>query len=161
MATFTPAALNEEGEIIGDSGIVVLEPTLWEGKRFPLLRHIDIGRRLASGTWILLIHRNECEICRQLIPHYVQLAHDLAAQDGQARVALIELPPFKSQSLGLAMDSPCLEGRVSSALQWRMNTPAFLRIRDARTELVTTSPEVLLEGCAARAWRPGQFWCAG
>ena len=46
MASYTPTVLTAEGELIGESKIVVLEPETWVGGRFPLLGHVTVGEKL-------------------------------------------------------------------------------------------------------------------
>ena len=61
---FEPTIVTDEGEILGESQIVVLEPERWIGTRFPLLPHVDIGSRLAEGRWIVLLYHHDCPECR-------------------------------------------------------------------------------------------------
>ncbi len=79
----------------GDSAdLINKKPAEWVGQRLPLLRHIDIGNRLASGRWVVVLYRWSCGKCQQALPQYITLAHTLAERDSGIRVALVELPPF-------------------------------------------------------------------
>jgi hypothetical protein len=70
------------------------KPVDWARQRLPLLRHIDIGDRLASGRWIVMLYRWNCGKCQQALPQYIGLSHALVGDASGIRVALIELPPF-------------------------------------------------------------------
>src|SRR5262249_18061714 len=72
MATSSPATLTDEGQILGESEVVVLDPSSWEGLQFPLLRHIDGGLALEQGQWLVVLHRHNCPPCHDAIPLYVQ-----------------------------------------------------------------------------------------
>jgi methylamine utilization protein MauE len=131
MIGYTPAALADDGGITGDSSFVVLEPQKWLGKPCPLLRHIDIGNQLATGTWTIVLYRNDCPHCRQAIPEYESKAR--SASDGR-RIALIELP---SQGYPLvSSSSPCMLGRISDAREWFVEVPVRLDLSAATVTAV-------------------------
>ena len=67
MGSYTPPTLSDTGVFIGDSKIVVLEPEMWIGKRFPLLDYIDIGGKLKDGNWLVLLYHYDCPKCREAI----------------------------------------------------------------------------------------------
>ena len=70
MGGYVDTTLSDAGEIIGNGKIVVLEPQKWVGKRFPLLGHIDVGNKLTSGLWLVLLHRHDCSACREAASQY-------------------------------------------------------------------------------------------
>lgn len=94
MAGFAPATLTASGELVGESPIVVLEPDKWFGKRPPLLDHIDVGRELAEGEWIVVLYRHDCPKCQELIPEYQRIARSSLRPPDSRRVALIQMPPY-------------------------------------------------------------------
>jgi thiol-disulfide isomerase/thioredoxin len=125
MTSYTPAAVTAEGEIIGESKFVVLNPEAWRGKRFPLLRYIDIGNQLAAGTWLVVLYHHDCPDCREAIPKYEQMAQDIAGQPDILRIALIEMPPYADTVHSpVSRDTPCTLGQLNGAKEWFVTTPA-------------------------------------
>ena len=154
MTSYTPAALTAEGNIIGDSEFVVLEPERWIGKRFPLLEYIDIGDQLADGDWVVLLYHYDCSDCREAVPKYEQFSRDFARQVGQPRIALVEIPPYAELSNRLpSPDSPCTLGRLSNVKEWFVKTPAVVFLSDARVEYATEKAMVVSEDLSATVVR--------
>ncbi len=118
---FEPTIVTDEGEILGESQIVVLEPERWLGMRFPLLPHIDIGSRLAEGRWIVLLYHHDCPECRRVFPEYERVAR-LTRDAGRPQVALVEVPPFRSERDWRAI-AGVQRGRLSDAKDWFVQTP--------------------------------------
>jgi hypothetical protein len=50
MGSYQPGYIPTLGMIAGDGNLVVLMPEEWIEKRFPLMKHIDVGSQLAKGT---------------------------------------------------------------------------------------------------------------
>jgi hypothetical protein len=124
--------------------VIVVDPFSWRQKRFPLLRHIDLGDRLAKGNWIVMLHREGCVPCREALPAYVALAHDLVQSRRGCGVALVEIPPWKVD-LASTYGSACLRGRLSDDHQWKVRTPLFLSLNAGRVVEVTSNPDLLIE----------------
>jgi len=121
--SYEAATVAEAGEIVGNSRFVVLEPETWVGGRFPLLEYSDIGDRLAEGEWTVFLYHHDCPKCLDVLPHYEQLANDV----GGPGVALLEIPPFSSESAGTnEVSSAALRGQLSETREWLVETPARL-----------------------------------
>lgn len=131
MGNFTPATLADGGDIIGDSRVVVLDPDAWEGRRWPLLRHIDIGNELGRGRWRVLLYHQDCRLCQEAVVKFEELALDRANDPGAARVALIEVPAPDGAWPGARPDhSGCRCGRLSPTREWFVQTPVALKLHD-------------------------------
>ena len=129
MGSYTPAAISDTGDVIGNGKIVVLNPETWVGKRFPLLDHIDVGRKLQQGKWLVLLYHHDCPICQASLPKYEQLSNDLATRGDNVKVALVETPPYGADQSRL--DSPqtqCTVGRLSEEKEWFVATPLEIAI---------------------------------
>lgn len=128
-----PARLAEDGGVLGDGRRVALEPEQWVGKRFPLLRHIDVAAELSRGHWLVVLYRRDCRICAEEIPRYEQLVRNPEGAVDTPRVALIEVPhpdtPGQDTSVGL---SPCLRGCLSRDWEWIVKTPTVLWVTGGR-----------------------------
>ena len=127
MASYQPASLDEAGDIFGDSEFVVLEPEKWVGKRFPLLKYIDVGESLARGEWIVLLHREGCRHCEQAIPKSEQLAEDFGLQHGTPRMPLVEVPRVAGR-VSSRRSSACVLGMLTSGKAWFLETPLEVRL---------------------------------
>jgi thiol-disulfide isomerase/thioredoxin len=123
-------ALNKPA--VATSTYEVLEPKTWIGKELPILEHIDIGAKLKTGTWLLLLYHYDCPDCQRAIPQYEQMARDLAGNEGFLRIALIEIPPYGPGPV--SEPSPCLRGRLAEAKDWFVTTPAVTLMTDARVK---------------------------
>ncbi|NQT14793.1 MAG: hypothetical protein HQ582_18715 [Planctomycetes bacterium] len=110
---------------MGDDDFVVLEPQGWVGKRFPLLKYIDIGDRLARGKWVVVMYRHDCSECQSAVEKCEILGRQLANQRNAATVALIEMPPHHGPDDAMAPpDSVISIGRLlAHDKQWFLATP--------------------------------------
>ena len=53
--------------------VVKIEPQSWVSKKFPLCNHCDVGEKIMSGQWMVLLHRSGCTECREASPLIVEL----------------------------------------------------------------------------------------
>ena len=120
--------VHEAGLVSADGRLVVLLPAAWEGQRFPLIEHIDIGERLAEGNWVVVLYRHDCPHCQESLPKYEATAEEFAASPDGARVALVESPPYGDPSEWSC--SHCLHGRLSAAKDWFFSAPLELLLRN-------------------------------
>jgi len=79
-ARYEPAMLTPQGEIVGDESVVLLEPETWVGQPCPILSHIDIGRELARGQWIVVLYHHDCPHCQERVPEFDREARVEAAR---------------------------------------------------------------------------------
>ena len=137
MSNYTDTTISDAGEIIGDGKIVVLRPDTWVGKRFPLLGHIDVGNRLTSGLWLVLLHRHDCSACRKAVSEYEELAQYFAMKSGCPAIAIIECPPF-ARITSAVPETEWVGGRLSDALEWRLSGPTSVLIEAGQVRNVFT-----------------------
>jgi hypothetical protein len=114
--------------VAADDDVVLLEPEKWVGNHFPLQGDIDIGDRLAAGSWLVVLHHHDCSQCQAVLPLYEQLASDEEHQVKAFRVALIEVPPYAAN--GLSRRGVSEYGRLSEGREWFVTTPAEIVLRD-------------------------------
>jgi len=142
MATYRPAVLEDSGDIFGDSEFVVLEPEGWVGKPFPLLKHIDIGDRLARGRWIVVLYHHDCPNCQDAVLRYEHLAQELGHCPGVTRIALVEMFPYAPPGDRVSLaGSSCSLGRLSNTKKWSLLTPTMLRVSERRVLAVCNTAE--------------------
>lgn len=144
MASYQPATLSADGEIIGDDHFVVLQPESWLGKRLPLFKHIDTKADLSKGSWTVVLYHHDCPNCRKEVPQ-------LAAKhsNDKSLLAMIEMPPYAEDGKGiLADDGKCSRGRLSSAREWFVATPTILQLHDGVVTSVKEGPSQTKEAAA-------------
>jgi hypothetical protein len=121
-----------------DRPSVVLLPEKWLGQRFPLLDDIDVKKRLETGEWCVVLHRNGCKRCEKAI---AELRKVQARERTEAGVALIEIPSDGGQDPEQSADLPSwFAGRLGSNKQWVVETPILLRLRDGIVFRIGQSP---------------------
>jgi len=122
LALNTPAAVTSSYE--------VLEPETWVGRKLPILDHIDIGKQLEKGNWLILLYHYDCPDCAEAIPKYEQMARNLAGNEDFLRIALIEVPPYGQAPI--TQKTPCTVGRLAETKEWFITTPAVALLTDAK-----------------------------
>ena len=102
-----------------------------DDKEWPLLKSIDIADSLRSGIVVVLLYHYDCPECREAIPKYDQMCHDLAGNEESIKFAFVEIPPY-----GTEKDNPippgtlCMTGKLDSHKKWIFETPVVVIIRD-------------------------------
>lgn len=122
-----PAAISDEGELLGDGSLVVLEPETWVGKRFPLMKHVDGGIDLSQGSWLVVLYRHDCSHCIEVLPRY-----ERAARAGGQQVCLVALPPYAPPGLDpVPTGTACARGRLNQDREWFVESPAEIELSNA------------------------------
>lgn len=125
------AEVAADGDFIGSSDIVVLEPHKWVGSAFPLLNHVDGAEQLRKGKWVVLLYHHDCPLCQQEIDRYENAARESPRGADTPRLALIELPRASAAGGGATVQTSLgLAGRLTTAKKWYAKTPAVLRVED-------------------------------
>jgi len=139
MVGYQPAALANDGQLIGEGEFVLLEPETWVGKPFPLLDYIDIGDQLAEGDWIVLLYHHDCPSCREAIAAYERAACEFDGV-GATRVALIEVPPYGPLAHRLGSKTSIRAGRLSDAKEWAISTPTAIILSESNVTNLINEP---------------------
>jgi hypothetical protein len=133
MGSYRPAQIAADGSLTAAGSVVILEPQEWVGKEFPLCKQIDVGQRLAKGTWIVLFHRHGCPVCGKAVPVYQNMALDLDKNHLAVAVALIEVPTAHGASAGNPPAGDlCLQGCLSDKNKWFIQTPAVVLLVEGK-----------------------------
>ncbi len=102
-----------------------------EVQEWPLLKSIDIADSLREGIAVVLLYHYDCPECREAIPKYDQMCHDLAGNEDSIKFAFVAIPPY-----GTEKDNPipagtlCMTGKLDSHKRWIFQTPVVVIIRD-------------------------------
>ncbi len=129
MGSYTDTTLSDAGEIVGDGKTVVLEPEKWVGKRFPLLDYIDIGNKLSEGSWIVVLHRQGCPRCRELLDYFQQNRKQFGIGQGIS-MAIVEM----STSSQTPSSDWHEVGAIRGDYLWFLANPIALHLRDGVVE---------------------------
>jgi hypothetical protein len=125
VGNLKPANFAADGTLDESDGVVLLDPMTWVGKPAPLLKYIDIGHELATGTWLIVLYHHDCPKCQEALPRYESMARN----SGGMRVALIAVPPYGDGDLA-APDSRCRLGFLQPVKRWFVTTPAEIIVHD-------------------------------
>jgi hypothetical protein len=126
MASFNASEILEDGKIIGDNPIVVLAPENWIGTPFPLVKHIDVGRQLATGLWRVVLYHHDCPRCQELVADMNASTDD----NHGSRIALIEIPPFGFDSQSASLKTSFVYGHLSPNRDWFVQAPAIIDLAE-------------------------------
>lgn len=131
VTTSAVLAFNEPAKIT--SSYEVLGPETWIGKPLPVLKHIDIGEKLARGKWLLIFYRHDCQACKKEFQKYEQSASELARIPTGPHVAFVEIPPYAGPDENfLSSKTSYTVGKLSEAKDWFIQTPQIVTIEDGR-----------------------------
>ncbi len=109
-------------------------------EEWSMLKYIDIANSLRSNIVVVVFYSSECDMCHDAIALYDQMSRDMAGSEDSIQFALIEIPPYGSeQDSFVAVDTPCLTGRLDSSKDWYIETPLVVVIQDG---LVVESWEI-------------------
>lgn len=148
MGAYEPARLREDGDIEGVGKTVLLEPDAWRGKRFPLLKHVNIREDVSRGLWVVLLFRDGCPACRDAVALYEDLARSIGQGPGRPRVAVVEFSPYEADYVPA---ETLTHGYLSNDWQWQAPIPVGLLIDDGDVRKVYEDPR--------QALVIGQIWC--
>jgi hypothetical protein len=131
MLAFDAVSVAADGRVAGSTRVAVFLPSQWIGKKLPLLDQIDIGHQLEKGNWIAILYRSDCEKCRNEIRRIVSAARENKNQKGQPRIAFVAVTPTDGpEALELADPSVGLWGSLTGQVEWLVETPTVLNLRD-------------------------------
>lgn len=142
MIGTAPLSLTD-GSFSDAGGLVILEPNSWMGQPFPLGSQLTPEIAFDKGHWTLLLYHHDCPHCQVAVPRYEQLARE----DNERRVVLIETPPYGSEE---PSEGAAIRVRLSDAREWFVQTPVEIQISDGvvvRASLdlpaITNTPSLL------------------
>jgi len=122
MASFEPVKISDSGMIEGEGNLVVLEPEKWVGKPFPLIKYIDIGEKLKTGRWVVVLYHYDCSTCKEVIEKFRHIIQLTPAQSRSVALALIEVPPCDAGNV----PGNYAYGQLSHTISWFIQTPLTL-----------------------------------
>jgi len=129
MGTYEPATADHSGDILGNSQFVVLEPEKWVGKRFPLLKYIDIGDDLGAGQWIVVLYRLDCPSCCDVLDSQAKVVAGSAASMRDTKIAFVQVPSHEVSAADTASRNVrFVLGRLRDVRTWFVRTPVQITL---------------------------------
>jgi hypothetical protein len=120
-------ASNDDTGLSMSADVVVMDPSDWIGKRFPLIEHVDVGSQLENGQWMVVLYHHDCPRCQSVIEAYRQ-SMTSAEYDRDLRMAVLELPPFEQNTDARSKDETFwIHGRMTGDRDWFVATPLSSR----------------------------------
>jgi thiol-disulfide isomerase/thioredoxin len=143
IAVSSPVLLLNEPKL-ATSQYEVLEPETWVGKELPIIDHIDIGEKLKTGNWLIMLYHYDCPNCAEAIPKIEQMAKELQGNEDVLRFALVEVPPYgPAETDTVSPNTTCVLGKLDTSMQWFVTTPALiLCVKKTTINMWTDVPDV-------------------
>jgi hypothetical protein len=102
----------------GSGNSVLLQPEKWQGKKLPILGHIQNSYPMRSGTWKVVLYEPDCEKCEVKI-------EQLNKQSSE-KVAFISLKDSIFRSEGNRMWTS-----LTNEVRWFAKVPAVIDIENS------------------------------
>ena len=126
---FADLRLSQDGLLRSGSAIII-DPTSWPGKQFPLLGQTNIGATLTKGRWLVLLYRADCDHCNRAIPRYAEWISELGLGSDGMQLAFVEIPPYSEGQIEPL--KPAVYGRLSAGNDWVVGTPMAVTLVDGK-----------------------------
>ena len=126
------------GTRVGD--FVLVEPERMLDDPFALGEHIDIGDRLASGRWLVVLYRPDCPTCQSLLEELTAMQSQWNERPQIAWIGVgTALNPKQSLEMTGA-DPQWLLGTMSEQINWFVTVPLLIAL-DENQVLAASSPD--------------------
>jgi hypothetical protein len=120
-----PERLMASTPLLDDEGLVILEPSEWIGKPFPLVPYLEPKVDLSAGRWIVVLYHHDCPKCHEALPEYERLARETGSSRADGILA-VEVPPFGPKE---RVGSTALKhARLSEAREWFVQAPVEISL---------------------------------
>jgi hypothetical protein len=138
------------GVRVGD--FVLVEPERMLDGPFALGEHIDIGDRLATGRWLVVLYRLDCPTCQSLFEELTGIGSELKHRVQMAWIC-VGTPQRPDHSLVLA--EPSLEwvsGAMSQRFDWFVSVPLFVVLDENRVVAASSALEGSFRDLVNGSW---------
>jgi len=139
MGVYSPSHLSKNGNILGNSPVVALEPHEWIGKRLPLLSYCDISHDLSRGLWIVLLYNHSCSACRETLAEHEDAVEQLRRTANFPKMAVLDLPPY-DVTLGAKKRESWRYGRLTNTRQWSSSGPIVVLLHEGVVKHLFANP---------------------
>lgn len=115
--------LQEIGQVLEQGSVVRLEPKTWIGKEFPLRDYCDIGGKIVTGHWIVLLRRVGCVECQKAKPFIAKLV-----KAKNCPLAVLEMN-VKGNNLDFE-EVDFITGFLNQEMSWFAETPIVMELEN-------------------------------
>jgi hypothetical protein len=117
------------GQHLQEGNVVKLEPQMWIDKEFPLGNYCDIGEKLTTGRWLILLRRTGCAECRKASPFIAKLV-----KEKNCSFAVLGMNSKKDEFRIDNVDF--ITGLLSPKFAWFAETPIVLELNNGVVQQV-------------------------
>jgi hypothetical protein len=116
-------SLQKIGQVLEQGSVVRLEPKTWIDQEFPLRDYCDIGGKIVTGHWIVLLRRTGCVECQKAKPFIVKLV-----KAKNCPLAVLEMnvkgnnPDFEELDF--------ITGFLNQEMSWFAETPIVMELEN-------------------------------
>jgi hypothetical protein len=127
LAANRPERLAASTPLLDDERLVILEPSKWISKPFPLGPYLEPKIDLSAGRWIVVLYHHDCPKCQAALPAYERLASE-PGQSGVDGILAVEVPPFgPNQSVG---GTALTQAQLSETREWFVQAPVEIELEN-------------------------------
>lgn len=118
-----------------------VDPEEWVGRRLSVLDECELPSELASGDWMVLVYRSDCEKCRQAVAHMDRSFGEAVSQGpSRAGAALLDVSSGAATFVGVPPE--VVYCHMCSSVRFNIRrTPFLLRMKDG---VVASCTDVVL-----------------
>lgn len=113
-----PEKTAEQIETVKNTEENINEPKQIEPKanEWEVIARTDIADTLRNGTKIILLYREDCDVCHEAMPMFEEYAEQFGDDEDSVRIAFVELPPYSDDPDNsiISKDTKCLLGKYNS-----------------------------------------------
>jgi hypothetical protein len=115
--------LQEIGQLLEQGSIIRLEPRIWIDKEFPLRDYCDIGKKITTGHWIVLLRRTGCIECQEAKPFIAKLV-----KAKKCPLAVLEMNAKENNPDFEHVDF--ISGFLNREISWFAETPIVMELEN-------------------------------
>lgn len=115
--------------IFGDKPQAVLVPSKWTNNRFPLIDYVHSGDLIANGDWIVMLHSQSCDKCRETAALLSTACRVAMSSSLRPKVVFIDVASTGEYSVDSQMKA-YFETGLTTDVDWILTPPILLRIQN-------------------------------
>jgi hypothetical protein len=100
----------------------------WTGRKCPIIPFVDRGGALMTGTWLVVVFRQNCSVCQSELATLEAFARQSEKNEDSPRVAIVQLPPYATTPT----NTYCTWFRLDPNRLWSATTPQSVLLIDGK-----------------------------
>jgi hypothetical protein len=86
------------------------------------------------------LYHHTCSACQESVKQYSKLAIDFASNENCPKIAIIEVPPFETDTIQEDKDCPAIRGKLNKKRKWKVKTPVSILVDNGKVQNIFTNP---------------------